>query len=365
MKLKLKPFARVAAFAVYAVLFGEVFLRLFDPQPILPRYVTAAPWGVRMNTPNSSYRQWTPEVDVQVTINGQGMRADHDFPESKPPNLCRVALLGDSYFIGFESSFEDSFAHRLEADLRKAGLASEVLNFAVSGHGTAEMLLTFDGYARKFSPDLVVAEWHGSDWQDNVRSGLFQVKDGHLQRLAATYLPATKIQAIFLGSPTYRWMAENSQFYNAVRDYTARLVKRVLVAVRGRPPAGGADGDNEDASPAAAQVDLSIALIQELRRHVEEANARFIMVDVPRRLNRQKFESSFAQLLAQLTGDPAFISPVSAFEMAAGPETKLYTEKGNYHLTSLGNRLLADLVAEKIATGPWADKCKFRVTDVD
>lgn len=365
MKLRLKPIAQAAAFAVYAVLFGEAFLRLFDPQPILPRYVTAAPWGVRMNTPNSVYRQWTPEVDVQVRINGQGLRADREYPEKKPPNVCRVALLGDSYFIGFESSFEDSFAQRLEDHMRKAGLAVEVLNFAVSGHGTAEELLTFDSYARTFAPDLVVAEWHRSDWQDNVRSGLFQVKDGRLQRLAATYLPATKIQAIFLGSPAYRWMAENSQFYNAMRDSTARLVKRLLVAVRGQSQPDDADGDNDAASPAATQVDLSIALVRELRLHVEEANARFIMVDVPRRLSRQKFESSFVQLPASLIDDPAFISPVSAFEAAAGPGTKLYTEQGNFHLTALGNRLLADLVAEKIEAGPWADKCKFRVTDVN
>jgi hypothetical protein len=365
MKLRLKPIVRAAAFAVYAVAFGEIFLRLFAPQPILPRYVTAAPWGVRMNTPNSVYRQWTPEVDVQIRINGQGMRADHDFPESKPPNLCRIALLGDSYFIGFEASLEDTFAHLLEAHLRQAGLAVEVLNFAVSGHGTAEMLLTFDGYSRKFAPDLVIAEWHGSDWQDNVRSGLFQLKDGHLRRLAATYLPATKLQAIFLGSPAYRWMAENSQLYNAMRDYTARIVKRLLVAVRGRPKPNGDEGDTDSATPLAAQVGLGIALVEELKRHVEEAGARFVMVDVPRRLNRQHFESSFVQLPAMLTDDPAFISPVSAFEAAAGPETTIYTEKGNSHLTALGNRLLAELVAEKIEADPWADKCKFRVTNTN
>lgn len=363
MKQRLKPIVRAAAFAVYAILFGEVFLRLFDPQPILPRYVTAAPWGVRMNTPNSVYRQWTPEVDVQVRINGEGMRADRDFPERKPANMCRVALLGDSYFIGFESSYEDSFARRFEAHLRNAGLAVEVLNFAVSGHGTAEMLLTFDGYARKFEPDLVVAEWHSSDWQDNVRSGLFQIKDGHLRPLAATYLPATSIQAAFLGSPAYRWMAENSQFYNALRDYTARLVKRALVAVRGRPQSDNAEGNGDNASPEAAQIKLSIALIQELRRHVEAAGARFVMVDVPSRLSRQRFESSFTSLPETLTGDPAFLSPVPVFEAAAGPETKLYTEKGNAHLTALGNKLLADLVAERIEAGPWADRCKFGATD--
>src|SRR5262245_10260645 len=144
MRVKLNWILRAAALAAYAIVFGEVFLRLFAPQPILPRYVTAAPWGVRMNTPHSDYRQWTPEVDVEIRINGQGLRADHDFPDHKPPNICRIVLLGDSYFLGYESSLKDSFAQRLEDRLHQDGYATEVLNFAVSGHGTAEMLLTFD-----------------------------------------------------------------------------------------------------------------------------------------------------------------------------------------------------------------------------
>jgi hypothetical protein len=365
MNLKLRWIARTAVAAAYVILFGEVFLRLFAPQPILPRYVTAAPWGVRMNTPNSVYRQWTPEVDVQIRINGQGLRADHDFPEAKPPHSCRIALLGDSYFVGFESSLENSFAQRLEDRLRQDGYDAEVLNFAVSGHGTAEMLLTYDGYARKFDPDLVVVQWHRSDFNDNARSGLFQIKeDGKLHPLSPTYLPGTRLQAIFLSSAAYRWVAENSQLYNALRDKTARMVKRLLLAIRGRSGSTDPEGESDAPSLLTPQVALSTAIIQELRRHVEAAGDRFMMVEIPRRLSRQTFESGILPLPAALTRDPAFVSSFIVFNAAAGPDTKLFTEKGNFHLTALGNRLLGDLVAKHVEVEPFAGRCKFHGTKV-
>jgi hypothetical protein len=130
--------------------------------------------------------------------------------------------------------------------------------------------------------------------------------------------------------------------------------------IRSRAQRNGANDDTDDISPIAAQIELSIALIQELRRHVEAAGARFMMVEIPRWLDRQTFKSSFAALPATLTGDPAFISPPSAFGVAAGPQAKIYAERGHHHLTALGHQLLADLLAQRIELGPWAAKCKVR-----
>src|SRR4051794_17076478 len=119
------------ALALYSFVFAECFLRILDPQPILPRYVTGTAWGVRGNIPNARYWHRTAEVTVEYRINAQGMRADRDYPLAKPPGVCRIALFGDSFFMGYELALEDTFAAKLEKRLNARGVTAEVLNFSV------------------------------------------------------------------------------------------------------------------------------------------------------------------------------------------------------------------------------------------
>ncbi len=129
---------------VYALFFSELFLRYLSPQALVPRYVTAAPWGIRGNIANAVYRHHTPEVDVELRINPQGMRDNRIFPQIKPQGTCRIALFGDFYFMGFEAELEDSIAYQLEQNMRSAGFRVEVSNFAVSGFGNAEMQVALE-----------------------------------------------------------------------------------------------------------------------------------------------------------------------------------------------------------------------------
>src|SRR5579871_4560714 len=103
---------------LYTLAFGEIYTRIFAPQPIMPRYVTGTPWGMRGNIPHSHYWHHTPEVDVEYRINGEGMRADRDFAIRKPAGTCRIALFGDSLLMGYELDLHDTFASRLERTLR-------------------------------------------------------------------------------------------------------------------------------------------------------------------------------------------------------------------------------------------------------
>src|SRR4051812_43341985 len=130
------------ALTTYGAVFAEAFVRVVAPQPVMPRYVMATPLGIRGNIPNALYWHHTGEGAFQYQINSEGMRSGRDFPATKPPGVCRIALLGDSFFMGYEVRFEDSFAAVLEQRLNELGINVEVLNFAVSGFGTAEELKT-------------------------------------------------------------------------------------------------------------------------------------------------------------------------------------------------------------------------------
>ena len=132
---------RILALFVYSLVFAEAFIRVFHPRPLLPRYVTGTPWGIRGNIPHAHYWHQTPEVKVEYRINGEGMRADLEYSFEKPAGTCRIAVVfGDSFLVGYELDLNDTFTTQLEQRLRARDSMREVLNFSVSGFGTAEML---------------------------------------------------------------------------------------------------------------------------------------------------------------------------------------------------------------------------------
>jgi hypothetical protein len=343
--------ALVGLAGVYVLLFGEVFLRVMDPQALMPRYVVGTPWGIRGNEPSITYGHWTPETETTITTNSLGMRDSREFAERAEPGVCRIALMGDSYFMGYEADVEESIAGFLEAEFEAAGYDLDVLNFAVSGHGTAEMILQFENLAARFSPDVTVFQFHGSDYDDNVRAGLFRLEPGGgVVATGATYLPAVGIRTALEAIPAFRWVSENSQIYAGAREKAARLVKSLLAAVNMRAnAAGGADGDA--AAEAAPRYRLTAALIAEARRVTEATGSSWYLFDTPTRRSRTEFASLLgpADLPPDLTGRT--ISPLPAFEAHAAPDVKLFYEQGHLHFTPLGNRLAAEALFERISRG--------------
>ena len=81
------------------------------------------------------------EGESYVQVNSDGLR-DREHARQKPPNTFRVAVLGDSYAEALQVPVEAAFWRVLEAKLRACPVAGgrdvEVINFGVSGYGTAQ-----------------------------------------------------------------------------------------------------------------------------------------------------------------------------------------------------------------------------------
>ena len=343
----------IAALVIYTLLFAEAFVRLVDPQPVMPRYVTGTTWGVRGNIPNARYWHHTPEVTVEYRINSQGMRSDREYPLKKPPGVCRVALFGDSFFMGYELDLKNTFGVQLEEQLRAHGLNVEVLNFSVSGFGQAEMLRTYESYGRKFDPDVVMFEWHYTDPDDNVRSGLYRLVGDRLVRGRAEYLPGIKVQDALMKSKLYRVIADNSQLYSIVREYTAHTAQRLLVRFRGAYIAGPRsvasarnDLNSTETSDHAARlpdsIALSAALLDGAQREIVEDGRDFFVVDIPRRISRTQFYSTMDALPIEIRSRLNIISSVKRFSDIARQEVKLFYERGQGHLTPTGARVMTE-----------------------
>ncbi|WP_395652497.1 hypothetical protein [Brevundimonas sp.] len=347
---------------IYTVLFAEAFIRLVVHQPILPRYVTGTAWGVRGNIPDARFMQRTSEVSASFHFNSQGMRDDRTFPLVAPADRCRVALFGDSYFVGFELNLPDTYAYRLEQSLKARGYRVEVLNFAVSGFGTAEHNVTYEGYAKKFSPDVVIYEWHVTDFDDNVRSGLYKLENGRLERANKTYLPSIGLQDRLMKSSIYRFIADHSELYGFLRENAARYAKRILRAQSGNE----ADEANNSAALSAAvyapaspyAISLSEALLEEAKGATTRDQSGFYVIEIPRPLSRTKVVTSINQMDADFLGTLNLIQPAPLLMANGHEDKKLYFEHGAQHLTPEGVAVLLAVSVDRIAADPNLQRCR-------
>ena len=350
----------------YAAVFGEFFVRLVAPEPLMPRYVTGAPDGIRANMADVAFRQWTPEVDVTIRYNDRGMRDDRPAPPlAKAVGECRVALVGDSYFVGFESNYPQSFAKQLEDRLAAKGYAVRVLDFAVSGFGTAEDLVALNSRVAPWRPDVVVMSWHASDPDDNIRSDLYRMVDGRLQPTGKPFLPGIAASDRLMQSQVYRWLIANSQIYSAIRERAGVFTKSLLANMRRKDAQQAASDDVSsvvDMAPPPAPVmigapSLDRALLEASRDTSAAMGAQFLLFEIPTRSSRTDFKSPLEKFLPDLSGiDTA--SPMAAFAAEARPDLKLYQEQGQLHWSTAGNALAADVAADDIIRRGWLGACR-------
>ncbi|MEA2173214.1 MAG: hypothetical protein QOD00_806 [Blastocatellia bacterium] len=132
------------------------------------------------------------ENDVYVRINSDGLR-DREHSRTKNADTLRIALLGDSYAEALQVPQEDAFWEVMRRKLESCGALTggrkvEVINFGVSGYGTAQELITLREKVWDYSPDIVMlAVTTNNDISDNLRAlkktdeiPYFVFADGHL-----------------------------------------------------------------------------------------------------------------------------------------------------------------------------------------
>lgn len=118
-----------------------------EPDPVLGyRYV-----------PNSKYWHYK-ENDHPITgkINSYGWR-DKEWSLKKPPDIYRVAVLGDSFVDALQVELSSSFLALTEYRLnRDHKIKVELMNFGRSGYTQTEELLILKNHVVRFSPDIVL-----------------------------------------------------------------------------------------------------------------------------------------------------------------------------------------------------------------
>jgi hypothetical protein len=163
--------AVVAASVVVALLIFEVFLRAVGfTYPVFYQPDEVRGYSLRPGM-EGWYRK---EGESFVRINSDGLR-DREHAKEKPPGTLRIAVVGDSYAEALQVEQDKAFwsvmQRRLQGCPALAGRRVEVINFGVSGYGTAQELLTLREKVWAYSPDVVLLAFTtNNDVSDNSRA---------------------------------------------------------------------------------------------------------------------------------------------------------------------------------------------------
>jgi hypothetical protein len=205
----------------------------------------------------------------------------------------RIAVFGDSFAEAFQVSVEHTFWSVLMEETRRRQTFSqqdvEVLNFGISGHGTAQQLQMLRHHANRFDPDVVVLTFYaGNDVRNNstrlepdkVRP--FFVERGEQLALDNSFLqhPAfVKAQSSTVRAKV--WLINQSRLLQCFQEWRNHLggapetkdgpaVVETLEVFR--------EPDDEDWR---AAWQLTERLIQKMAREVQVRGKLFLLVVIP------------------------------------------------------------------------------------
>lgn len=162
---------RFIAFALgltLALVGCELGLRIIGVSYPLP-YQTDPFCGTKLQPHFSALFTKEGRAYVQTTSDG---RRDREYPKQKGANVYRIAVLGDSYAEALQVDSSETFWSVLQTELQSCeklqGKQVEVLNFGVSGFGTAQELQMLEHYVWEYQPDVVLLAFlTGNDVSDN------------------------------------------------------------------------------------------------------------------------------------------------------------------------------------------------------
>ena len=102
---------------------------------------------------------------------------------------------------------------------------------------------------------------------------------------------------------------------------------------------------------------LSAALLRYAQQMVIKDGRDFLIVDIPDRISRTSFKSWVSEILT-LEPNLNVISPLAIFKHLASPSTKLYYERGHFHLTPLAIDAFVGVVAPRLEQSPGLRGCE-------
>jgi hypothetical protein len=116
---------------------------------------------------------WRLEGFSNESFNRAGLR-DTEHALTKPADVFRIALLGDSATEGMQVTLDKTYGKQLEKMLNSRGIDTvgkrfEVINFGCSSYSNGQEMLQLKSKVLPYKPDLVVLMYNRGDFVENIR----------------------------------------------------------------------------------------------------------------------------------------------------------------------------------------------------
>ena len=338
MKAILFRFTAIVISLVIVALFAEVTLRLFGPRPEEDEKYRFCRFDHELG--------WAPVENVTyadkgflVHQNQFGLRAPDDLQFKHTSGRKRVLLLGDSYVWGFGATQEELFTAR-----QVYGTDDELINGGVSGYGTDQEYLFYLREGQKFEVDEVVLAFTlYNDVANNLNSKqysylkpYFTLNDGQLV-LHNDHVRDSMIKRFG------RALRRKSRLYDLCNDGVHALIQTLK---RKHP----SDTDVVVSEADRKGIELTLAILKNLKEAVEAHHAKLVVVFVPYKPRIEQHlpgNHPFAPLLAEgLTKlGISYREPYPEFLKSAIAGVDPF-KPGDTHFNAAGHALFAKFVTD-------------------
>jgi hypothetical protein len=323
-----------------------------------------------------------------VRVNSAGLR-DVEHAKEKPANTLRIAVIGDSYAEALQVPLENAFwkiaENRLGQCPALGGKAVEVINFGVSGYGTAQELITLQRAVWDYSPDVVLlAVTTNNDITDNSRVlkktdeiPYFVYRENRLE-----------LDDSFRQNSAFRWRNSNlSRFGTWLRD-NLRFVqlghqaqyslKNYLAKRRAQPPAQTLAtqllAENAPPPSAVRAEDVGIdnliyrepidpawqdawrvteGLLVEMRGEVASRNAKFLVVTLSNGIQVFPDPAARRAFLDKIGGTDIFYPDTRIKNLGARENFTVYNLAPELQVFAEQNKVFLHGFGENIGNGHW------------
>ena len=239
--------------------------------PVVPskvgRFDANLGWSLEPGSRTVSYRIG----EIEYRVNSKGLRDDEHAYE-KPAGKTRIVIVGDSMTFGFGVPIEKHFTRLLEGYCKN----TEVINLGVSGFGVDQELLFLQGEGMKYEPDLViayVAHYGNNRHMHTSRFGREKPKFKLTDKLVLTNHPVPPPQSENIAAMLFRLV-----------EGIPRLFSEGGQPVDNRTDREKDHADRRDPQFRAELNRLGQAIVHEMKRTANSANAEFLLITPVRQL---------------------------------------------------------------------------------
>ena len=336
---------------------GVAVIRILykDKIVLFPRYHTDTVYGeyqIRRLRPKSVFWHTSMDGSWKFTTNAQGFRDYRNFKYEKSPNTLRILSLGDSHTLGFEVKQENTFSAVIERYLnnyiKHNGIKAEtqVINAGVSGFSTAEELVFLENEGIKYKPDFVILAYFVNDLEDNIKSDLFQLKDGNLIVKNKKHIPGVRILNKINKFSPLRWLSENSYLYSILLNFVWDSSKRLLYSKKIGELTTKFAVQKGEANE--YEIALTQRLLERMYKFCQNNGIRLVVLDIPQ-VDKDSFKTSIPPQLNEIIKDNSdiFIPSDKSLNDVHGI-TKIFVPRGHRHISEFTHSQLGIAVAEEI-----------------